>query len=199
MGMCLSSTVVDDRSTFIVAEVNGDLTDERRDRPDLAALLQRLLSALTERETELLQTHGVSMWEYVVLARLESGAARTQARLAVAVGRDKTRLIPILDRLQAHGLVDRRPDTGDRRNRVVSLTDDGRGLLRPGRRGLRGIDGEHLSAPPPAAAPGPPVPAPTGRALVSLGEQVRSRPPRTPGPRSHRNPPTWTHVDGGRQ
>jgi len=174
MGMCLSSTVVDDRSTFIVAEVNGDLTDERRDRPDLAALLQRLLSALTERETELLQTHGVSMWEYVVLARLESGAARTQARLAVAVGRDKTRLIPILDRLQAHGLVDRRPDTGDRRNRVVSLTDDGRELLRRCRRDIRGMEAELLAALDPAVA------ATTVQALVSLVENVRSRPTRNP-------------------
>jgi DNA-binding MarR family transcriptional regulator len=56
------------------------------------------------------------------------GPAQTQARLAEAVGRDKTRLIPILDALEARGLVTRASDRADRRNKTVALTGPGRAL-----------------------------------------------------------------------
>jgi len=135
------------------------------DRKDLAALLRQLLSVLVERETALLHTHGVDMWEYVVLGGLELGAAQTQTRLAGAVGRDKTRLIPILDRLQARGLVNRRPDPRDRRNRIVSLTGPGRELLTRCRRDVRRMEADLLAALDPAVAT-----TTTVRALVLLAE-----------------------------
>ena len=55
-----------------------------------------------------------------MLSGLVDGPAQTQARLAEAVGRDKTRLIPILDALEARGLVTRAPDPADRRNNPSS-------------------------------------------------------------------------------
>jgi len=140
------------------------LDGEGGDRKDLAALLHQLLSALVERENPLLDTHGVDMWEYVVLGSLELGAAQTQKQLAGAVGRDKTRLIPILDRLQARGLVNRQPDPRDRRNRVVSLTGTGRELLTRCRRDVRRMEADLLAALDPAVA------TTTVRALVHLAE-----------------------------
>src|SRR3954453_1383233 len=97
-----SSTLVDDLARVTVGRVP--------DRPDLAALFLQLARELMRREEPLLAAHDLPLWDYAVLVRLGDGAARTQAQLAGSVGRDATRLIPILDRLQARGLVERTPD-----------------------------------------------------------------------------------------
>lgn len=137
-----------------MVKVYGEGVDGERTpyRQDLAALLNRLLAVLADRETRLLRAHGVDMWEYVVLGGLERGPAQTQNQLASEVGRDKTRLIPILDRLQARGLVERSPDPGDRRNRVVSLTGIGRQLLSRCRRDVRCMETDLLVGLDPADA-----------------------------------------------
>ncbi|NAZ82269.1 winged helix DNA-binding protein [Kineococcus sp. R8] len=85
------------------------------------------------------------MWDYVVLSGLENGAAPTQNQLALEVGRDKTRLIATLDRLQERGLVDRQPARHDRRNRVVALTDVGRSVLAECRADVRVMEQELLA------------------------------------------------------
>ena len=95
---------------------------------ELAAAFDRLTRRAVALELPVLAAHGLSMWEYVVLSGLVDGPAQTQARLAEAVGRDKTRIIPILDALEARGLLVRSPDPADRRNKVVTLTEPGRAL-----------------------------------------------------------------------
>jgi DNA-binding MarR family transcriptional regulator len=115
-------------------------------RHDLGAAFARLTRMMIEAETPVLRAHDVEMWDYAVLSALEAGAAPTQSELAAAVGRDKTRLIPILDRLEARGLLRRTPDPADRRNRVVALTDEGRDLVRSCRAGIRGVEAEVLAA-----------------------------------------------------
>jgi DNA-binding MarR family transcriptional regulator len=114
-------------------------------REDLGALLHRLMRRVLEAETPLLAARGVEMWDYAVLGALESGPAQTQARLAAAIGRDKTRLIHSLDRLEGRGLVVREPDPGDRRNRVVTLTPDGRALLGKCRADVRAMEEDLLA------------------------------------------------------
>ena len=99
------------------------------DRPELGALLSRLLREVARREQPLLDQAGLPMWDYVILSALSDGDASTQAGLSAATGRDKTRLIDNLDRLEQRGLVTRTPDPADRRNRIVSLTADGRRVL----------------------------------------------------------------------
>jgi len=96
--------------------------------PELAAAFDRLTRRAVAIELPVLAAHELTMWEYVVLSGLVRGPAQTQARLAEAVGRDKTRLIPILDALEARGLLVRAPDPDDRRNKIVTLTDPGRAL-----------------------------------------------------------------------
>jgi DNA-binding MarR family transcriptional regulator len=98
------------------------------DRPDLGALAARLLREIIRRETPILTAAGLDMWDYVVLSSLLGGDAATQRELARLTGRDKTRLIGNLDRLEGRGLVTRTPDPADRRNRVVSHTEAGRRL-----------------------------------------------------------------------
>jgi DNA-binding MarR family transcriptional regulator len=115
-------------------------------RHDLGATFARLTRVMIEAETPVLRAHGVEMWDYAVLGALEEGAAPTQSELAAAVGRDKTRLIPILDRLESRGLLGRTPDPADRRNRVVALTEDGRAVVRSCRAGIREVEAEMLAA-----------------------------------------------------
>lgn len=115
-----------------------------------------------DAETPILSAHDVEMWDYVVLVALESGASPTQAELAAAVHRDKTRLIPILDRLEARGLLSRTPDPADRRNRVVALTDAGREVLTACRCEVRAMEAAFLAS----------VPAARRRVFVEVLEQL---------------------------
>ncbi len=115
------------------------------DRPDLGVMLHRLTSTVAQRELPLLRAHQIEMWDYVVLGGLEHDSAPTQAQLATAVRRDKTRLIATLDRLEARGLLHRTPDPDDRRNRIVTLTEAGRTLLADCRRDIRAMETDLLS------------------------------------------------------
>jgi DNA-binding MarR family transcriptional regulator len=114
-------------------------------RRDLGDLLGSLVRVVIERETPLLAERGLDMWDYVVLLRLVDGAAPTQAQLAAAVRRDKTRLIPILDRLEGRGLLDRTPDPADRRNRIVALTAEGQAVLADCRAAVAAMEDELLA------------------------------------------------------
>jgi DNA-binding MarR family transcriptional regulator len=115
------------------------------ERPDLGATLHRLAGLVIDREIPVLRGHGVQMWDYVVLSGLGRGPAPSQAELAAAVGRDRTRLIPILDRLEARGLLERTADPRDRRYRVVRLTPGGRDLLTECRASIRAMEEELLA------------------------------------------------------
>jgi DNA-binding MarR family transcriptional regulator len=114
-------------------------------RHDLGAAFAWLARALITAEGPVLRAHDLEMWDYAVLGSLEGGPAPTQSELAAAVGRDKTRLIPILDRLEARGLLRRTPDPADRRNRVVALTAVGRELVASCRAGIRQVEAELLA------------------------------------------------------
>jgi DNA-binding MarR family transcriptional regulator len=114
-------------------------------RHDLGASFARLTRAMLEAETPILRAHEVEMWDYAVLSTLESADAPTQSELAATVHRDKTRLIPILDRLESRGLLSRTPDPADRRNRVVALTAEGRALVLACRADIRAMEEAFLS------------------------------------------------------
>jgi DNA-binding MarR family transcriptional regulator len=98
------------------------------DRADLGAMVMRLGRRLIAMEEPILARHEISMWAYIVLSALRHRPTRTQAALAVAIGADKTRLIPVLDDLQRRGLLAREADPADRRVRLLSLTPKGRSL-----------------------------------------------------------------------
>lgn len=100
----------------------------RAKRPDLAAMLAPLLRDLIAAEQPVLDAHRLSMWGYIVLLALDRSPVRTQAALAEAIGADKTRIIPVLDELQAQGHIERRPDPDDRRVRLLAVTKSGRAV-----------------------------------------------------------------------
>ncbi|MBU3066261.1 winged helix DNA-binding protein [Nocardia sp. NEAU-G5] len=110
-----------------------DQPDDGRAAPtrrDLAAMLAPLAQGFAAAELPILRAHDLTMWAYVVLITLADNPIRSQARLAAATGADKTRIIPILDDLQARGLIDRYPDPADRRVHLLALTDEGLRLCR---------------------------------------------------------------------
>jgi DNA-binding MarR family transcriptional regulator len=95
-------------------------------RKDLAAMVVPLGRALTAAELPLLREHGLTMWAYSVLLRLDERPLRSQAALAEAIGADKTRIIDVLAGLEERGLISRTPDPADRRVRLLALTAEGR-------------------------------------------------------------------------
>src|ERR1700710_116163 len=95
-------------------------------REDLGAMFARITRRLIDAERPLLDAHDLTMWGYVALPHLPRGPAETQLALAAAIGHDKTRLIGVLDALEADGLITREPDPADRRARLVRITPHGR-------------------------------------------------------------------------
>ncbi len=106
--------------------------------------------ALLEMEAPILRAHGLSMWAYIVLSRLGDEPVRGQAVLAEAIGADKTRIIEVLDDLQARGLISREPDPADRRARLLATTAKGRRLRDQVRRAIRREEDRLLAPIPPA-------------------------------------------------
>ena len=115
------------------------------DDDDLAILLAHVKQRLVAAERPVLDTHGLTMWEYIALAELSRGRAPTQLALAEQMGYDKTRLIALLDGLADRGLVAREPDPADRRARIVSLTAAGRSRLRAARADIRALEDQLLA------------------------------------------------------
>lgn len=79
---------------------------------------------------EALAVEGLKMWHHVVLSALRDLAPAAQAEIGRSVGLDPKDLVGILNDLQRAGLAVREPDPNDRRKNAVSLTEEGRRLLR---------------------------------------------------------------------
>jgi len=120
------------------------------DRRDLAAMFVPLARALVTREEPALHAHDISMWGYIVLTALAEQPVRTQAALAQAINADKSRIIGVLDDLQQCGLIQRQPDTADRRVHLLSLTPAGDQLRRSVEAAIRDSEQEVLATLPPA-------------------------------------------------
>lgn len=84
--------------------------------------------ALAAAERPHLERHGLTMWAYVVLSSLGTEPWVSQKALADAIRADRTRIIAVLDDLQARGLISREPDPADRRVKLIALTPQGREL-----------------------------------------------------------------------
>lgn len=111
----------------------------------MGALLAGATRRLIEEERPLLEAHGLTMWGYIALSRLAEEPAASQLLLAESMGYDKTRLITLLDALEADGLLTRQPDPTDRRARIIALTPTGRKLHRAARRSIQTMEKRLLS------------------------------------------------------
>jgi MarR family transcriptional regulator, transcriptional regulator for hemolysin len=91
---------------------------------NLGWLLARASHSLATELTAALAELGVSPRAHCVLSTAMTGEY-TQSALAQAVGLDKTTMVVTVDELEAAGLAERRPATGDRRARIVAVTKAG--------------------------------------------------------------------------
>ena len=98
----------------------------------LASDLCWLLSMANQRQKSqfdaALTATGLTPRKHQVLATA-LGQSHTQTELARLVGLDKTTMMVTLDELERDGLAQRRPQPGDRRARIVAVTDAGEAAL----------------------------------------------------------------------
>jgi DNA-binding MarR family transcriptional regulator len=94
----------------------------------LDMLVTRVLDALVE-------PHGVTVSDYLVLALVRRGRS-SPVELCRVLGRTTGGMSLTLDRLVTAGWVERRPDPGDRRRIVVRLTAAGQARARAVNRAL---------------------------------------------------------------
>jgi DNA-binding MarR family transcriptional regulator len=83
---------------------------------------------------------------YLVLRAAVEQSAHNQMEMARQLGIDRTVMVYLIDDLVTAGLVERRPDPADRRNRLVIATDAGRSRLAAAMAVLEGAE-EQLLAP----------------------------------------------------
>ena len=108
-----------------------------RERPDLASLPMALLGRLSEAAERVMRDHlnpvfaeaGLQPGEFDVLATLRRSGdpyMLSPTRLYEAAMISSGGMTNRLDRLEAAGLIERRPDPNDRRGKLIALTDRGR-------------------------------------------------------------------------
>ncbi len=87
--------------------------------------LLELFFAQRDRFIAVGQELGLAPQQAIALKHLEPGRAMTMGELAQALHCDNSNVTGIADRLEAHGLVERRPHASDRRVKTLVLTTKG--------------------------------------------------------------------------
>ena len=92
-------------------------------------LLGKVGAVAKQRWTATLAQTGVSPNQFLVLMALAETGPVCQQFLAGVIGIDPRNIVPILDSLEARGLVSRETDPADRRRRVIDLTPAGQRIV----------------------------------------------------------------------
>jgi MarR family transcriptional regulator, transcriptional regulator for hemolysin len=132
---------------------------------NLGWLLTQAHYALVSELTAAFQPIGLTPRSHSVLAAALA-APHTQKQLADLVGLDKTTMVVTLDELEGAGLARRVPDPGDRRARMVEVTDAGRRRVEQANQIAMRVQADVLASLPPATAEG---------LLDALAQLVRER------------------------
>jgi MarR family transcriptional regulator, organic hydroperoxide resistance regulator len=107
-------------------------------------LLWRVMQAHKPRFLALAQELGLAPMQLHALRVIEPGAELPMSSLAGKLFCDASNVTGIVDRLEARGLIERRPAAYDRRVKLLALTDEGERV--------REAAWRQLSEPPPAIA-----------------------------------------------
>lgn len=95
----------------------------------LAYLVKRVHLDLAALHDKLLAPFGITAGELAVMMLIQTRAPESQQQIARRLGVDRTTMVEVIDLLETKGLVSRRPDTADRRRKVLELTDAGRSTI----------------------------------------------------------------------
>lgn len=97
---------------------------------DLGFQLVRAAATVMKRTREALEPLGLRTRTYSVLTLAVSPGSLGQRELAARLLLDPSQIVPIVDELEARGLVARTVDPADRRSRLIVATDEGRAVFR---------------------------------------------------------------------
>ena len=125
--VCCSDDRINSESPYDVPVARHEPTDDLPE--DLGWALGSLLRAYREGVTPLLDEVPHSARGYQTLLEVVRGDHPSQLALATHLGIDRTVMTYLVDDLEQAGLVERRPNPADRRQRQVVATDRGRRLL----------------------------------------------------------------------
>lgn len=92
-----------------------------------------------------LEESGLRLRHYALLRYLATVDGALQRELSERLGYDPSAIVSLVDDLQRLGLAERRPAPGDRRSRIVVLTESGRDVLRDTDKGSRRVTDELLA------------------------------------------------------
>lgn len=96
---------------------------------DTGYLLYRLGLRSGQLFNAFLQESGVRLRHYALLRFLATSQGALQRELSTRLGYDPSAIVGLVDDLEKLGFVERRPAPGDRRSRIVVLTEEGRAFL----------------------------------------------------------------------
>lgn len=102
--------------------------------PTVGGLIHEIDRLVKKRFDRFAETTGMSRAQWQVLGRVAKRQGINQATLADLVGVEPITICRMVDRLEALGLVERRPDPNDRRARLIHMTE----AARPGLERMKG-------------------------------------------------------------
>ena len=108
------------------------------------ALFWRIFSADKPRRMAVFSELGLSFQQAMALGHLDADEPLPMSSLAGALQCDNSNVTGIVDRLEARGLIERRPSPKDRRVKLLVLTEEGARLRESAYR--------QMTTPPPAIA-----------------------------------------------
>jgi DNA-binding MarR family transcriptional regulator len=114
---------------------NGDTGSDAEplDQGILHGLLGRELRvtylAVFRTVEEQLAQFGITPQQFGLLVIVDRNPGARQTLIAKARGLDKSTLVPMIDRLERDGLLERRPLASDRRIRAIWITEHGKAVL----------------------------------------------------------------------
>lgn len=100
------------------------------DRERLLELFRSMQSDLVPSLVRVLERDDLQLLHAGILQALDRGGEPTVKELAGVIGRSVSRTSRLLEQLVARGLVERDPDSGDRRIKRVRISAEGQSTLR---------------------------------------------------------------------
>ena len=97
----------------------------------LNTLLSKSARLMSNRLNKNLSEHEVTAEQWSVLSSLWKKNGQTQQALADHANKNKASITHLIDNLEKRKLVERLVDEGDRRNKLVQLTPEGREMQEP--------------------------------------------------------------------